>query len=200
MAGDSRDRMVVVVEDAEAARTALEWAIQNIIRSGDMITLLYVFQSSETGSGSSGQKNKQNSNITKTSRRLLRLKGFHLALSFKDLCDRVPEARVEIVVTEGDEGPTIVSLVKKIGASVLILGLRSQSFLWRYAVVLTGLEYEFRRFLGRKDISDYCIKNLDCRVLAVKPNKSSRTALPLPQHGRMASEIQSYNTVSVVSI
>lgn len=186
MAGDSRDRMVVVVEDAETARTALEWAIQNIIRSGDMITLLYVFQSSETGSGSSGQKNKQNSNITKTSRRLLRLKGFHLALSFKDLCDRVPGARVEIVVTEGDEGPTIVSLVKKIGASALILGLRSQSFLWR--------------FLGRKDISDYCIKNLDCRVLAVKPNKSSRTVLPFPQHGRMASEIQSHNTVSVVSI
>lgn len=74
----------------------------------------------------------------------------------------------------------------EIGASALILGLRSQSFLWR--------------FLGRKDISDYCIKNLDCRVLAVKPNKSSRTALPLPQHGRMASEIQSYNTVTVVSI
>jgi len=189
MAGDSRDRMVVVVEDAETARTALEWAVENIIRSGDIITLLYVFQSSETGSGSSGQKNKQNSNITKTSRRLLRLKGYHLALSFKDLCDRVPEARVEIVVTEGDEGPTIVSLVKKIGASALILGLRSQSFL--------------SRFLGRKDntedITDYCIKNLDCRVLAVKPNnKCSRTAFP--QHGRMTSEIQFYNTVSIVSI
>lgn len=184
MAGECRDRMVVVVEDVETARTALEWAIQNIIRSGDIITLLHVFQSSETGSESSGRKKNQNSNITKTSRRLLRLKGFHLALSFKDLCDRVPEARVEIVVTEGDEGPTIVSLVKKIGASALILGLHGQSFL--------------RRFLGRKGISDYCIKNLDCRVLAVKPNKSSRTVLP--QHGTLASEIQTYNTVSVVSI
>lgn len=174
MAGGCRDRMVVVVEDVETARTALEWAIQNIIRSGDIITLLHVFGSSETGSGSSGRKKKHNPNATKTRRRLLRLKGFHLALSFKDICDRVPEVRVEIVVTEGDEGPTIVSLVKRIGASALILGLHSQSFLCR--------------FLGRKGISDYCIKNLDCRVLAVKPNKSLRTALP--QHGAMASQIQ----------
>eukprot|EP01018_Ginkgo_biloba_P008481 Gb_35854 [translate_table: standard] len=64
----------------------------------------------------------QNSIVTKTSRRLLRLKGFQSALSFKDLCDRVPEAKVEIVVIEGDEGPTIVSLVKRIGAFALILG------------------------------------------------------------------------------
>eukprot|EP01018_Ginkgo_biloba_P007836 Gb_30841 [translate_table: standard] len=195
--------MVVVVEEVEAARTALEWAVHNVVRSGDIITLLHVFQSTETTAGSSdilekrwteekrihfpklqklnqtgrygpGRVKAQNSIVTKTSRRLLRLKGFHLALSFKDLCDRVPEAKVEIVVTEGDEGPTIVSLVKRIGASALILGLHNQSFLCR--------------ILGRKGTSDYCIKNLNCRVLVVKHNKSARTGFP--ERARMASDIQ----------
>ncbi|KAL6175356.1 hypothetical protein ACLB2K_051997 [Fragaria x ananassa] len=73
----SERRIVVVVEDVEAARTALKWALQNLIRFGDFITLLHVFPSSRS-------KNKNKT-------RLLRLKGFRLALSFKDICDSFPK-------------------------------------------------------------------------------------------------------------
>lgn len=69
-------RIVVVVEDVEAARTALKWALHNLIRFGDFITLLHVFPNSRS-------KNKNKT-------RLLRLKGFKLALSFKDICDSFP--------------------------------------------------------------------------------------------------------------
>ena len=34
-------KIVVAVEDVDAARTALQWALRNIIRYGDIITLLH---------------------------------------------------------------------------------------------------------------------------------------------------------------
>lgn len=65
-------KIVVVVEDVEAARTALQWALHNFIRYGDLITLLHVFPTPRS-------KSKKKS-------RLLRLTGFQLALTFKDIC------------------------------------------------------------------------------------------------------------------
>ena len=59
--------IAVVVEDVDAARTALQWALHNIIRYGDIITLLHVYPLTRSKS-----KNKA---------RVLRLRGFQLALS-----------------------------------------------------------------------------------------------------------------------
>lgn len=67
-------KIVVVVEDVEAARTALQWALINIIRFGDIITLLHVYHSSTIRS----------TIISRSRGRLLRLNGFRLALSFQD--------------------------------------------------------------------------------------------------------------------
>jgi len=64
--------IAVVVEDVDAARTALQWALHNIIRYGDIITLLHVYPLTRSKS--------------KKKARLLRLKGFQLALSFQDIC------------------------------------------------------------------------------------------------------------------
>jgi nucleotide-binding universal stress UspA family protein len=69
-------KIVVVVEDVDAARSALQWALNNLVRYGDLVTLLHVFPSSAS-------KNKRKA-------RLLRLKGFQLALSFKDICNTFP--------------------------------------------------------------------------------------------------------------
>lgn len=144
-------KIVVVVEDVEAARTALQWALINIIRYGDIITLLHVYNSR------SRSRNKA---------RLLRLNGFRLALSFQDICNNYPnvcyqlanqlyiffnvvfvmlkltdmchnlrivlQTKVEIIVTEGDqEGTKIASTVREIGASMLVLGLHDHSFLYK---------------------------------------------------------------------
>eukprot|EP00262_Sarcandra_glabra_P010742 TRINITY_DN2614_c0_g1_i1.p1 TRINITY_DN2614_c0_g1~~TRINITY_DN2614_c0_g1_i1.p1 ORF type:complete len:127 (+),score=23.92 TRINITY_DN2614_c0_g1_i1:93-473(+) len=110
-------KIIVVVEEVDAARTALQWALHNLFRYGDLITLLHVFPSSRSRNHLK-QRNR-------------RLRGFQLALSFKDLCNGVPEAKVEIVVMEGDQGATIVSLVRDIGASMLVVGLHDHSFLYK---------------------------------------------------------------------
>ncbi|XP_042479954.1 uncharacterized protein LOC122060914 [Macadamia integrifolia] len=134
-------KIVVVVEDVDAARTALQWTLRNLLRYGDLMTLLHVFPSSK--SRNSKNKKKQ---------RLLRLRGFQLALSFKDLCDAtVFGAKVEIVVREGDEeGRTIASLVREIGATALVVGLHDQSFLYKLAMAHGNVT-----------------SHLNCRVLAI---------------------------------
>ncbi|MED6196967.1 hypothetical protein PIB30_052270 [Stylosanthes scabra] len=130
-------KVVVVVEEVEAARSALEWALHNIIRYGDIITLLHLYPFTSSKS--------------KSKSRLLRLKGFHLALSFQDICNKFSNTKVEIVVTQDNkEGMKIVGAVRDIGASMLVVGLHYQSFLYKLA-------------MGHENISRY----FNCRVIAI---------------------------------
>nr|XP_027102347.1 uncharacterized protein LOC113723464 [Coffea arabica] len=138
-------KIVVVVEDVDVARTALQWTLHNLLRYGDLITLLHVFPSTR-----SRNKNKL---------RLLRLKGFHLALSFKDICNNFPNTKTEIVVTEEDqEGGRIVTIVRELGASTLVVGLHDQSFLYKLAMDHNNI-----------------VNALNCKVLAVKAPTSMAT-------------------------
>ncbi|KAL2481997.1 Adenine nucleotide alpha hydrolase-like superfamily protein [Forsythia ovata] len=131
-------KIVVVVEDVEVARTALQWALHNILRFGDLVTLLHVYTTTASKS--------------KKKLRLLRLKGFQLALSFRDICNSFPNTKTEIVVTEGDrEGRRIASMVREIGASTLVVGLHDRSFLYRLVMSQNSIAF-----------------NLNCKVLAIK--------------------------------
>ncbi|KAH9722503.1 Usp domain-containing protein [Citrus sinensis] len=159
-------KIVVIVEDVDAARAALLWALQNLLRFGDVVTLLHVFPS----------LNSRN----RKKLRLLRLKGYQLALSFKDICNDffntdgcyvvdgsyvvdidekivMLQTNVEIIVTEGDqEGARIAALVREIGASALVVGLHDRSFLHKLA-------------MSHNDISS----SFNCRVLAIKQPAAS---------------------------
>ncbi|KDP20072.1 hypothetical protein JCGZ_05841 [Jatropha curcas] len=131
-------KIVVVVEDVEAARTALEWALHNLLRFGDLITLLHVFSPS---------KSRNRKKI-----RLLRLQGYQLALSFKEICNTFFNTNIEIIVTEGDqEGGRIAAMVREIGAFALVVGLHDQSFLYRWAMAHNN-----------------AANNFSCKVLAIK--------------------------------
>ncbi|XP_021911374.1 uncharacterized protein LOC110825225 isoform X2 [Carica papaya] len=116
-------KIVVVVEDVDVARKALEWTLHNLLRYGDLLTLLHVFSPARSGN--------------KKKIRFLRLKGYDLALSFKDICNAAfLNTNVEIVVAEGDEeGRKIAALVREIGASVLVVGLHDNSFLYRVLAI-----------------------------------------------------------------
>ncbi|OWM65166.1 uncharacterized protein LOC116215695 [Punica granatum] len=146
-------KIVVVVEDAEEARTALQWALHNLLRCGDLITLLHVYPSPATSR-------------SRKKLRLLRLKGYQLALSFRDICSTFTNANIEIIVTEGDqEGGKIASMVREIGASTLVVGLHERSFLYKLA-------------MAHNDIAS----NFNCRVMAIKqppPDSTSRSTSPL---------------------
>ncbi|KAJ6765071.1 ADENINE NUCLEOTIDE ALPHA HYDROLASES-LIKE SUPERFAMILY PROTEIN [Salix koriyanagi] len=133
-------KIVVVVEDVDEARAALKWALHNLLRYGDLITLLHVFSPAV------------NSSRCKNKTRLLRLEGYQLALSFKDICNSF-NTNVEIIVTEGDqEGGKIATMVREIGASALVAGLHDRSFLYKLAMAHNGIA-----------------NSLSCRVLAIKP-------------------------------
>ncbi|OVA19765.1 UspA [Macleaya cordata] len=121
-------KIVVVVEEVEAARTALQWALHNLLSYGDLIILLHVFPHTRSSSSSSSSSSTRANN----KKRVLRLKGFELALSFKDLCDTILNAKVHIIVKEGDQdGITIASMVREIEASALVVGLHDKSFLYK---------------------------------------------------------------------
>ncbi|GAV67059.1 Usp domain-containing protein [Cephalotus follicularis] len=148
-------KIVVVVEDVEAARAALQWALHNLLRHGDLVTLLHVFPSTRS-------KNKMKT-------RQLRLKGYHLALSFKEMCNSFFNTNIEIVVTEGDqEGSRIASMVRQIGASMLVVGLHDHSFLYKLALAHSNTA-----------------NNLNCRVLAIRqptspPPKRTQSSTTVP--------------------
>ncbi|XP_010549149.1 PREDICTED: uncharacterized protein LOC104820410 isoform X2 [Tarenaya hassleriana] len=132
-------RIVVVVEEEEAAKTALQWALHNLLRLGDVIVLLHVFSPPP-------RRRKKNSPAALAAARLLRLRGYHLALSFRQICDDFFNTNTEIIVREGDEdGKTIAEVVREIGASTLLVGLHQNSFLYRWAM-----------------------RSCECKVLAVK--------------------------------
>ncbi|XAR63880.1 hypothetical protein NMG60_11024019 [Bertholletia excelsa] len=122
-------KIVVVVEEVEVARIALQWALHNLLRHGDTVTLLRVF--------SSRSKSKRKL-------RLHRLKAFQLALSFKELCNSFPNTKIEIVVRESDqEDGTIATVVREIGASTLVVGLHNRSFLYRLGRAQSNITSNF---------------------------------------------------------
>ncbi|KAL8474739.1 hypothetical protein ACS0TY_030530 [Phlomoides rotata] len=146
------ENIVVVVEEVEIARTALKWALHNILRCGDVITLLHVYPTQRCS------KNKKKL-------RRLRLKGFQLALSFRDICNNdFLNTKTEIVVTEGDEeGRRIAAVVREVGASTLVLGLHDRSFLYRLITPQNN-----------------STGNLNCKVLAIKePTSLTSTTISI---------------------
>ncbi|KAM0988629.1 hypothetical protein ACFX2A_012765 [Malus domestica] len=63
----------------------------------------------------------------KNKSRLLRLKGFQLTLSFKEICNTLPNTKGEMIVTEDDQdGKKITALVREIGKKTRRLGRRLQ--------------------------------------------------------------------------
>lgn len=150
----TQQRIVAVVDEAEdASRAALQWAARNLLRPGDSVTLLYAHPSSRS----------------RNRRRALRLKGFQLAVSLKDVCCDVPEVKVEIIVKEGDQVAELVGLVNEIRAGAIILGLHDGSCLYRLTPQNLG------------------IRNLGCRVIAVK-QQHQQQLLPNTYHGYVTIE------------
>ncbi|CAI9266887.1 unnamed protein product [Lactuca saligna] len=146
-------RIVVVVEEVEVARTAMVWALHNVLRYGDLVTLLHVFPATATAGSKSRNRKKL---------RLLRLKGFQLALSFKDICiHSFPNTKIEIVVTEGDEeGSRITDLVRQIGASTLVAGLHDQSFLYRLAMAHKNIDSSTSMDFSQIEISSLSVPEI----------------------------------------
>ncbi|KOM33116.1 hypothetical protein LR48_Vigan01g267200 [Vigna angularis] len=163
--------IAVVVEDVDAARTALQWALHNIIRYGDIITLLHVYPLTRSK--------------TKNKARLLRLKGFQLALSFQqDICNNFSNTKVEIVVTEDNrEGMKIVATVRELGASMLVVGLHDHSFLYSLSMV-------------HNNVANY----FNCRVLAINQPLASPVSPTMGVQGSSTNMDFSHIHISALQV
>ncbi|WCJ35810.1 Adenine nucleotide alpha hydrolases-like superfamily protein [Euphorbia peplus] len=149
--GGNGNKVMVVVDSTLQAKGALDWALSHTVQSQDTMVLLYVTKPSKhTGPDS----NKKAAN----------LRAYELLHSMKNVCQsKRPGVEVEIDIREGKEkGPIIVEEAKQRRVSLLVLGQRKRSIMWRL----------MRRLGGRRNSScgaaDYCIQNSSCMTIAVR--------------------------------
>ncbi|KAJ7521343.1 hypothetical protein O6H91_19G048900 [Diphasiastrum complanatum] len=160
----SGKRVIVAVDNSDEARVALLWALSHVVHKLDVVTLLHVLDSTPASlpdledisftSTASSIRNKDQLQME--------AKGYELATSLKNLClTRRPEVEVEVLIVEGEKGPTIVGQAKKLEASILVLGQTKP-----------GLAQRFWKW-NKDKVVDFCIENSHCLALAVR-RKSKR--------------------------
>ncbi|KAG2593309.1 hypothetical protein PVAP13_5NG170901 [Panicum virgatum] len=133
-ASAARKRVMVVVDESSGAKHAMMWALTHVASKGDFLTLLHVLPHSGSGRGEEASS---------------------LANSLGTLCKASrPEVEVEALVIQGPKLATVLSQVKKLGASVLVLSQSKPSpYCW------LGCSAEF---------VEQCINQAECLTLAVR--------------------------------
>lgn len=138
---EKRKRVMVVVDQSLHSKHAMLWALTHVANKGDMLTLLQICPNfkKETDGSSSAPPN-------------------HLVTSLGTLCKACkPEVEVEALVIEGPKLATVVSQVKKLEVSVLVLGQKSSSFLQ----CLGGMS-------STEKFVDQCINTVECLTIGVR--------------------------------
>ncbi|KAK1436439.1 hypothetical protein QVD17_02219 [Tagetes erecta] len=132
---EKRKRVMVVVDQSLHSKHAMLWALTHVTNQGDMLTLLHI----------------QNTPI---------LPPNFLVTSLGTLCKACkPEVEVEALVIQG--GPkleTVVSQVKKLEVSVLVLGQKSSSPIFRCLGGMSSTE----KFV------EQCINTVECLTIGVR--------------------------------
>ncbi|CAL4960195.1 unnamed protein product [Urochloa decumbens] len=125
---------MVVVDESSGAKHAMMWALTHVANKGDFLTLLHVLPHSGSGRGEEASS---------------------LANSLGTLCKASrPEVEVEALVIQGPKLATVLSQVKKLEASVLVLSqCRPSPYCW------LGCSEEF---------VEQCINQAECLTLAVR--------------------------------
>uniref|UniRef100_A0A0E0DRQ6 UspA domain-containing protein n=1 Tax=Oryza meridionalis TaxID=40149 RepID=A0A0E0DRQ6_9ORYZ len=127
-----RKRVMVVVDQSSGAKHAMMWALTHVASKGDFLTLLHVLPH---GGGDASA----------------------LANSLGSLCKACkPEVEVEALVIQGPKLGTVLSQVKKLDASVLVLSQCKPSPFCC-----------FMRSSGEEFVEE-CINRADCLTLAVR--------------------------------
>ncbi|KAJ6997865.1 hypothetical protein NC653_014178 [Populus alba x Populus x berolinensis] len=138
-----RKRVVVVVDQTSHSKHAMMWALTHVANKGDLLTLLHIIPPSDMGSG------ERTSDAYSP----------YLASSLGSLCKASrPEVEVEALVIQGPKLGTVMSQVKKLEASVLVLGQKRPSTL---ISCLCGTS-------SSEDFVQQCISNAECLTVGVR--------------------------------
>ncbi|XP_009396819.2 uncharacterized protein LOC103981801 [Musa acuminata AAA Group] len=148
----AKKRVLVVIDHSARAKHAMMWALTHVANKGDLLTLLHVVPPDphqhhhhhhhhhHRGGGEDDVPN--------------------LAKSLGTLCKACKsEVEVEALVIQGPKLATVLSQVRKLEASVLVLGQCKPSPL---SCLLRSSSEEF---------VEQCISNADCLTLAVRKQR-----------------------------
>ncbi|XP_015079825.1 uncharacterized protein LOC107023599 [Solanum pennellii] len=148
-----RKRVMVVVDQSSHTKHAMMWALTHVTNKGDILTLLHIVPHSSSSSSSHSANNKGFSSDSSSS------SAAHLASSLGSLCKACkPEVEVEALVIQGPKMATVMSQVKKLEVSVLVLGQKKPSSLFS---CLCGRSSE-------EEFVEQCINTLDCLTIGVR--------------------------------
>ncbi|KAF5198962.1 Adenine nucleotide alpha hydrolases-like superfamily protein [Thalictrum thalictroides] len=136
-----RKRVMVVVDQSSCSKHAMMWALTHLTNKGDLLTLLHIIPPHSSIEESCSP---------------------YLANSLGTLCKASkPEVEVEALVIQGARVPTVMSQVKKLEVSVLVLGQKKPSAVFNCFCLSSN-----------ESFVDECINNAECLTLGVR--KQSR--------------------------
>ncbi|KAK6787009.1 hypothetical protein RDI58_015534 [Solanum bulbocastanum] len=146
-----RKRVMVVVDQSSHTKHAMMWALTHVTNKGDILTLLHIVPHSSSSSHCANNKGFSSDSSSSSAA--------HLASSLGSLCKACkPEVEVEALVIQGPKMATVMSQVKKLEVSVLVLGQKKPSSLFS---CLCGRSSE-------EEFVEQCINTLDCLTIGVR--------------------------------
>ncbi|KHN25221.1 hypothetical protein glysoja_030468 [Glycine soja] len=136
-----KKRVMVVVDHTSHSKHAMMWALTHVANKGDLLTLLHVVPT-HRGSESSCSTYLVN----------------HLGSLCKD-CK--PEVEVEALVIQGPKLATVMSQVKKLEVSLLVLGQKKPSPLLSCLCGSNSIS-------SSEEFAEHCINNAECLTVGVR--------------------------------
>ncbi|KAG6435944.1 hypothetical protein SASPL_100825 [Salvia splendens] len=131
-----KKRVMVVVDQSSHSKHAMMWALTHVTNKSDILTLLHIVSSSSDTASSS-----------------------YLASSLASLCKACkPEVEVEALAIQGPKMDTVMSQVKKLEVSVLVLGHKHSSPFLNCLFVRSSAD----------EFVEKCINSLECLTIGVK--------------------------------
>ncbi|GAB2290794.1 hypothetical protein Dimus_025064 [Dionaea muscipula] len=139
-----KKRIMVVVDQSSSSKHAMMWALTHVANKGDLLTLLHVVPPPSQSGDSQRSSDAP-----------------YLASSLGSLCKACkPEVEIEALVIHGPKLATVVSQVKKLEVSVLVLGQKKPSTIMNCLLGLSSSSSE--------EFVEQCINNADCLTIGVK--------------------------------
>ncbi|KAE9595913.1 hypothetical protein Lal_00031209 [Lupinus albus] len=136
-----RKRVMVLIDNTSYSKHAMLWALTHVANKADFLTLLHVVPPHKTSESSSSSTNILN----------------YLGSLCKD-CK--PEVKVEALVIQGPKLATVMSQVKKLEVSVLVLGQKKPSTLLS---CLCGSSSS-----STEELTEHFINNAECLTIGVR--------------------------------
>ncbi|CAL0317924.1 unnamed protein product [Lupinus luteus] len=135
-----RKRVMVVINNTSYSKHAMMWALTHVTNKGDLLTLLHVVPPHKASESSCS------ANVVNYLGSLCR--------------DCKPDVKVEALVIQGPKLATVMSQVKKLDVSVLVLGQKKPSSLLS---CLCGNSSS-----STEEFTEYCINNTECLTIGVR--------------------------------